>query len=179
MSPWGVTTPPWVNRCHLWKVLWGFRTHESGHLETVNSYAFVEVVVIGVSISTDGCVALQWRHNGLDSISYITSLPIVYSIVYSDADQRKHYSSASLAFVCVCVGVTNCKMNLDGNLSAISSAQCFLTSYHCHWRNNLMLRVNGGNTCVFSLLHPMSMDSHQWFTDIILYSYNTIVAIDI
>ena len=29
----------------------------------------------------------------------ITSLTIVYSIVYSDADQRKHQSSASLAYV--------------------------------------------------------------------------------
>ena len=31
--------------------------------------------------------------------SQITSLPTVYSTVYSDADQRKHQSSASLAFV--------------------------------------------------------------------------------
>ena len=31
--------------------------------------------------------------------SHITSLTIVYSIVYSDANQRKHQSSASLAFV--------------------------------------------------------------------------------
>ena len=31
--------------------------------------------------------------------SLITSLPIVYSTVYSSADQRKHQSSASLAFV--------------------------------------------------------------------------------
>ena len=31
--------------------------------------------------------------------SQITSLPIVYSTVYSDADQRKHQSPASLAFV--------------------------------------------------------------------------------
>ena len=31
--------------------------------------------------------------------SQITSLTIVYSIVYSDADQRKHQSSASLAYV--------------------------------------------------------------------------------
>ena len=29
----------------------------------------------------------------------ITSLTVVYSIIYSDADQRKHQSSASLAFV--------------------------------------------------------------------------------
>ena len=31
--------------------------------------------------------------------SQITSLTVVYSIVYSDVDQRKHQSSASLAFV--------------------------------------------------------------------------------
>ena len=31
--------------------------------------------------------------------SQITSLTIVYLIVYSGADQRKHQSSASLAFV--------------------------------------------------------------------------------
>ena len=31
--------------------------------------------------------------------SKMTSLTIVYSTVYSDADQRKHQSSASLAFV--------------------------------------------------------------------------------
>ena len=32
-------------------------------------------------------------------VSQITSLTVVYSTVYSDADQRKHKSSASLAFV--------------------------------------------------------------------------------
>ena len=32
-------------------------------------------------------------------VSQITSLTIVYSIVYSDADQSKYPSSASLAFV--------------------------------------------------------------------------------
>ena len=31
--------------------------------------------------------------------SQITSLTIVYSTVYSDADQRRHQSTASLAFV--------------------------------------------------------------------------------
>ena len=31
--------------------------------------------------------------------SQITNLTIVYSTIYSDADQRKHQSSASLAFV--------------------------------------------------------------------------------
>ena len=32
--------------------------------------------------------------------SQITTLTIVYSTVYSGADQRKHHSSASMAFVC-------------------------------------------------------------------------------
>ena len=42
--------------------------------------------------------ALRWRHNG-SIASQITSLTIVYSVVYSGAHQRKHQSSASLAFV--------------------------------------------------------------------------------
>ena len=45
----------------------------------------------------------NWRHYGnviMDAMaSQITSLTIVYSTVYSGADQRKHQSSASLAFV--------------------------------------------------------------------------------
>ena len=40
---------------------------------------------------------LQWRHNGCDGIS--NHQPRDYSTVYSAADQRKHQSSASLAFV--------------------------------------------------------------------------------
>ena len=43
-------------------------------------------------------VALQRRHNGRDGVQ-ITSLTVVYSTVYSGADQGKHQSSASLAFV--------------------------------------------------------------------------------
>ena len=40
----------------------------------------------------------------MGTIAYlITSLTIVYSTAYSDADQRKHQSSASLAFVRVTV----------------------------------------------------------------------------
>ena len=53
---------------------------------------------------------LWWRVHSLDVQDYndvimttmasqITSLTVVYSTVYSDADQRKHQSSASLAYV--------------------------------------------------------------------------------
>ena len=41
---------------------------------------------------------LQWCHKGA-MVSGITSLTIGYSTVYSGTDQRKHQSSASLAFV--------------------------------------------------------------------------------
>ena len=55
-------------------------------------------------------VQISWEINVSSTIHYgdvimdaiasqIISLTIVYSIVYSDADQRKHQSSASLAFV--------------------------------------------------------------------------------
>ena len=48
-------------------------------------------------------VIFSWYHYGdviTGAIAFqITSLTIVYSTVYSDADQRKHQSSASLAFV--------------------------------------------------------------------------------
>ena len=40
--------------------------------------------------------------------SQITSLTIVYSIIYSGADQRKHQSSVSLAFV---RGIHRCPVN--------------------------------------------------------------------
>ena len=82
--------------------------------------------LVQIMAYTTGHYLSQWRpidHNGLICVSYIlviiglnwilhcndvimgemasqiTSLTIVYSTVYSDADQRKHQSSASLAFV--------------------------------------------------------------------------------
>ena len=42
---------------------------------------------------------LWWRHNERDGVSNDQPHDCVYSTVYSGADQRKHQSSASLAFV--------------------------------------------------------------------------------
>ena len=55
-------------------------------------------------IGQPGLFVTMWRIHYIDVImttmaSHITSLTVVYSTVYSDADQRKHQSSASLAFV--------------------------------------------------------------------------------
>ena len=45
---------------------------------------------------------IRWHYNDVimtTIASQITSLTVVYSTIYSDADQRKHQSSALLAFV--------------------------------------------------------------------------------
>ena len=62
-----------------------FLFHEKWFPTTVGNFAIVLNHYIDVIMTT---IASQ-----------ITSLAVVYSIVYSDVDQRKHQSSASLAFV--------------------------------------------------------------------------------
>ena len=66
----------------------------------LQSYQPTSWVLVQHQIS---CLPLRQLHY-IDVItttmgSRFTSLTVVYSIVYSDADQRKHQSSASLAFV--------------------------------------------------------------------------------
>ena len=62
------------------------------HFSTLRWHRDLEVSL------TEKVPSLLWRHNG-EMASQITSLTIVYSNVHSGADQRKHQSSASLAFV--------------------------------------------------------------------------------
>ena len=58
-------------------------------------YAFAHVI-----LSYDNKASQHYSDIIMGAIVFqITSLTIVYSTVYSDADQRKHQSSASLAFV--------------------------------------------------------------------------------
>ena len=66
--------------------------------------------------------------------SQITSLAIVYSTVYSDADQRKHKSSASLAFV----------RGIPGEFPAqrASNAENVSIWWHHHVRNKDRSRKN-------------------------------------
>ena len=56
--------------------------------------------------------------------SQITSLTVVYSIVYSSADQRKHQSSASLAFV---RGIHWDRRDLNGFLNDLISSNVTLS----------------------------------------------------
>ena len=91
--------------------------------------------------------------------SQITSLTIVYSIVYSGADQRKHQSSASLAFVrgiprgqTYALLLTCAAMGLTGSFSVLRISDVivrvderwlkgyrYITRFHCMnclWTNN-------------------------------------------
>ena len=52
--------------------------------------------------------------------SQITSLTIVYSIVYSGVDQRKHQSSASLAFVREFTGTGEFPAQMASNAENVS-----------------------------------------------------------
>ena len=63
--------------------------------------------------------------------SQITSLTIVYSIVYSHADQRKHQSSASLAFV------RGLHRDFTGELSSQMASYAENVSIWCRHRASL------------------------------------------
>ena len=84
---------------HLCSVLPSM-SHESRYLMRGHLMTCIRLMTRNLHENT----FLGTRHHYSDVImtvmaSQITSLNIVYSTVYSDADQRKHQSSASLAFV--------------------------------------------------------------------------------
>ena len=94
-----------VNKCKLslqfYDVWWD---HIGFGLTKKKCRPFGEIVKTGII----GCCHLTTNEDSLvhysdvimgAMVSQITSLKIVYSIVYSDANQRKHQSSVSLAFV--------------------------------------------------------------------------------
>ena len=91
----------WVRIASFWKEAVLLYTHMTcfasveghrGYYSIINQSAIVVVAYTANSYS-------QWRHIRSTMASQITSLTIVYATVHSGADQRKHQSSASLAFV--------------------------------------------------------------------------------
>ena len=73
------------------------------------TFQFLDLLHLILEVWQSMTITHTWRHRQWLShyndvimgtlASQITSLTFVYWIVYSDADQRKHQSSASLAFV--------------------------------------------------------------------------------
>ena len=70
-----------------------------------NSFCRRKCILIQISLKFASTGQIDKRNRYYNDVimgaiaPQITSLTIVYSTVYSDADQRKHQSSASLAFV--------------------------------------------------------------------------------
>ena len=76
----------------VWKAMWVYPRAMADHSSTERMY-FVNRIWVYMPCIHYGDVIMG------AIASQITSLTIVYSTVYSDADQIKHESSASLAFV--------------------------------------------------------------------------------
>ena len=80
--------------------IWWITLKIIGHLFYITLSFAQHFKAIGILIFKLGLQSGHYDDVIMSAIAaQITSLTIVYSTVYSDADQRKHQSSASLAFV--------------------------------------------------------------------------------
>ena len=84
----------------------------------------------------------------MTTMGSLTSLTVVYSAVFSDADQRKHQSSASLAFVWGIHRdrwIPRTKGQLRGKCFHLMTSSWYVEEYtHRHWHYGQRLT----NTCV-------------------------------
>ena len=99
-----------INKClvffYHWICVWVFLygTNVSEWTDDLNYIKYWQNVHKPLHVKPNWPVLTRYSLHYCDVImgavtSQITSLTIVYSTVYSDADQRKHQSSVSLAFV--------------------------------------------------------------------------------
>ena len=88
--------------------------------------------------------------------SQITSLTVVYSTVYSDADQRKHQSSASLAFVWGIQWdrwIPRTKGQLRGKYFHLMTSSWYCRPVRCWWGAHRSINgVNIANCALYCLL---------------------------
>ena len=106
-------TDNWYSMLGKWRLHWSLnvnfeavRAHGIWQPSTAYISMFCMPVAFlcppGTVLRLERWRATGWHYNDVIMgaiASQITSLTIVYSLVYSDPDQRKHQSSASLAFV--------------------------------------------------------------------------------
>ena len=118
--------------------------------------------------------------------SQITNLTVVYSTVYSDADQRKHQSSASLAFVCGIHRdrwIPHTKGQLRGKCFRLMTSSWRLICLYTH-RSVEVTKVVAGDLLVFnkhqSINKPMVTQliilghmNINYITKTSLYGYQT------
>ena len=96
--------------------------------------------------------------------SQITSLTIVYSAIYSDADQRKHQSSALLAFVWgICRWIPTTNGQQRGKCFHLMTSSC-ITNPQCHTGTD----ANGLFMSSFGRIFPTVL--------VLLYHYILVIA---
>ena len=88
--------------------------------------------------------------------SQITSLTIVYSNVYSDANQRKHQSSTSLAFVREFIGDMSCALTIDYILRELSFT-VHISQIPLFFHISHALLIHRFNNCGFLLMTRQSI----------------------
>ena len=102
--------PKVISKCFVAVGYWEVANNRSAFAPPPETVPGLDMTFFPTSSAIDGhhaslrCAYMMLCNHYHDVImstitSQITSLTVVYSIVYSDADQRKHQSSASLAFV--------------------------------------------------------------------------------
>ena len=108
------------------------RVHMCHKMAYCGTYAWWHLCSRFISIVPSGVLQRIWVSNPskitthYDDVimsaiaSQITSLTIVYSTVYSDTVQRKHQSSASLAFAGISSGTGEFPAQMDSNAENVS-----------------------------------------------------------
>ena len=96
----------------------------------------------------------------------ITSLPIVYSTVYSGADQRKHQSSASLVFVRVIH-----RLPVTGEFPAQSQRASSAENVSIWWRHRVLLmsRCKDSRHCIILNFNISNYAITDWLLYIWIY----------
>ena len=100
-GPWRFVSPGFNSTTNSLIFLWKYDI-----MISYNCYIYHHSLFCFVLLCHQGFLGIEmgvtWHYGDVimgTIASQITSLTIVYSTVYSDTDQRKHQSSASLAFV--------------------------------------------------------------------------------
>ena len=88
----------WITIFSFWR--WHCRHFEDAQLLYAQRLSLNQRMFWNVHVHDNTSIRLHYDDVIMTMLaSQITSLPVVCSIVYSDVNQRKHQSSASLAFV--------------------------------------------------------------------------------
>ena len=88
----------------------------------------------------------MWTFNDVKIASQITSLPIVFSTVYSDLDQSNYQSSASLAFV---QGIHREPVNSPHKWPVMREMLHLMTSWlYAFQQTQIFKNKRGGNTAL-------------------------------